>query len=134
MNPSIRARSAAAVAIVVCVVTLAAYRSTRQVDANAENGMFAPTVTATKTVAEVTGLSNGDGNADPGETLEYTITINNTAPPGAGNDATGVSLADTLQNITSLVPGSAIAAPIAVNDSFSALGNVSITVPLANSV
>ena len=85
-----------------------------------------PSITATKAVVDVLGTV--DGNADPGDTLEYTITINNGAAPGAGNDATGVAVSDALQNIQTLVGGSLVVSPIAINDTYASIGNVGINV------
>ncbi len=89
--------------------------------------LLAPSVTASKTVAFATGGdADGDGKADPGDTLQYLVTINNT---GAGaTDATGVTLADTLQSITTL-SGTVNVSPIAVNDSYNAIGNVQMVIP-----
>lgn len=89
-----------------------------------------PPIGATKTVGFAAGGDvDSDGKADPGDTLQYTVTITNGA-----TDATGVTINDTLQSITTLAAGSVIASPIAVNDSFSSIGNVGISVPMANGV
>ncbi|MGC1378890.1 MAG: cadherin-like domain-containing protein [Anaerolineales bacterium] len=84
-----------------------------------------PVISATKTDAFVTG--DGDGKADPGETIRYTTTITNNAAPGPGNDATGVTLNDIIDIHTSLVGGSIKVSPFAVNDTYTAIGNVSIS-------
>ena len=84
-----------------------------------------PTVTATKVVAFAPGGDvDGDGKADPGDTLLYTVTVNNTAAPGAGNDATGVSITDTLSSVTTLVGGSTLVSPIVGADAYNVTGNV----------
>jgi hypothetical protein len=85
---------------------------------------FAPTVSATKTDALVTDV-DGDFLADPGDTLKYTVNINNGGPDAA----TGVTFTDTVDPNTNFVPGSLTATPVAVDDSYSALGNVRISVP-----
>ena len=82
---------------------------------------FAPTVTATKSVA-LTGDVDLDGKADPGDTLTYTVTITD-----AGMDATGMMFSDTIDANTTLVPGSVNTSPIAFDDSYTAIGNVSIS-------
>ncbi|HEX3146069.1 MAG TPA: Ig-like domain-containing protein, partial [Pyrinomonadaceae bacterium] len=82
-----------------------------------------PTVTATKTDALFTDLDN-DGKADPGDTLKYTVTITAT-----GADATGVQFTDTLDPNTTFVAGTLMTTPLARNDSYSATGNVRISVP-----
>jgi len=86
---------------------------------------FAPVITATKVDALIS--DDGDGKADPGTTekIEYTVTISNTGT----TDATNVQFTDTIDPHTTLVGGSITTQPIAVNDSYSALGNVRIQVP-----
>jgi hypothetical protein len=91
---------------------------------------FAPVITATK----IDALINDDGdlkadptNGIPGTTekIEYTVTISNTGT----TDATNVVYSDTIDAHTTLVGGSITTQPIAVNDTFSAIGNVRIQVP-----
>ncbi len=89
---------------------------------NAIAAMFAPVITATKT-ASPSALVN------PGGTITYTVTIGNTSM-----DATGVNFSDTIDANTTLVAGSLKASPVAVNDSYTAIGNVRIQVPAANGV
>ena len=86
-----------------------------------------PVISATKTDTFIGG--DGDGKADPGETIRYTTTISNTAVPGPGNDATGVTLNDIIDIHTTLVGGSLKVSPLAVNDAYTAIGNVSISQP-----
>jgi hypothetical protein len=81
-------------------------------------------VTATKTDSLV-GDVNGNNVANPGDTLKYTVTITN---PG-GTDATGVAFNDTPDPNTALVPGSVMTTPLALSDSYQAIGNVQITIP-----
>src|SRR3954464_3305232 len=52
----------------------------------------APAITATETLTDPNTIAgnNGDGNAQPGETLLATVTITNT-----GTDATGITLSDS---------------------------------------
>ena len=64
-----------------------------------------PTISATKTYTP-------SGNANPGDTLMYSIVISNTGTM----DALGVTLTDTIDPNTTLVAGSVIASPIAVDD------------------
>src|SRR5882724_2164487 len=82
----------------------------------------APTVTATKTDSLFADADN-DSQADPGDTIKYTVNIN-----ASGQDATGVTFMDTVDPNTTFVPGSLTATPVAVDDSYSALGNVRISV------
>src|SRR2546423_13157872 len=68
---------------------------------------FAPTITATKSHMPA-------GNANPGDTLTYTVVITNSGT----SDATGVNFSDTIDPNTTLVAGSVIASPIANDDSY----------------
>jgi hypothetical protein len=86
---------------------------------------FAPSLTATKVDALVG--DDGDGNAEPGEGIMYTVTISNGGP----DPATNVNFTDTIDANTTFVPGSLAASPIAVNDSYQTIGNVQIQVPAA---
>src|ERR1044072_4072534 len=83
---------------------------------------LAPTVTATKTDSLFTDV-DGDLQADPGDTLKYSVNINS-----SGEDATGVTFTDTVDPNTAFVPGSLTATPVAVDDSYSATGNIRISV------
>jgi len=68
------------------------------------------------------------GKANPGDTINYTVTITNTGDAAA----TGVTFTDNVDTNTSLVNGSVSTQPLAFNDNFSALGNVQIDVPVAS--
>ena len=92
------------------------------------NTVLAPTVTATKTDSLFTDV-DGDLQADPGDTLKYTVSIS-----ASGEDATGVTFTDTVDPNTAFVGGSLTATPVAVNDSYAATGNVRITVPAGSGV
>ncbi|HZJ22725.1 MAG TPA: DUF11 domain-containing protein, partial [Anaerolineales bacterium] len=61
----------------------------------------APTILATMTDAFV-GVHDGDGKADPGETIEYTAVIQNSG----ADPATGVTFNDIIDLNTTLVDGS----------------------------
>jgi CSLREA domain-containing protein len=65
-------------------------------------------VTATKTAALTATANNGDGKADPGDTINYTVTLSNTS----GSDATGLSFNDLFDSHTTFVPGSIKSTPI----------------------
>ena len=82
--------------------------------------LAAPSLTATKTDAFAD--PDGDGKAEPGQTITYTVTITNSGP----DDATGVVFNDTVDANTTLVPGSVKTQPVATGDSYSVLGNVRI--------
>ena len=84
--------------------------------------LVAPTVSASKTDALFTDV-DGDSQADPGDTLKYTVAISAT-----GEDATGVTFTDTVDPNSAFVPGSLTATPVAVDDSYAATGNVRISI------
>ncbi|HWO02277.1 MAG TPA: HYR domain-containing protein [Blastocatellia bacterium] len=84
---------------------------------------FAPNMTATKS-------HTPSGSVHPGDTLTYTVVITNAGT----TDATGVNFSDTIDPNTTLVGGSLIASPIAVNDSYNTIGNVNISVPVGQGV
>src|SRR5215207_7097660 len=84
----------------------------------------APLITATKTDAFP---SHPSGQAEPGDTITYTVQINN-----GGTDATGVVFNDTVDANTTFVPGSITTTPVAIDDTYSAIGNVQINVPAAS--
>lgn len=80
-----------------------------------------PTITATK--ADSFTDAAGDG-ADLGQTIDYTVTVTNTA----GTDATTVAFNDTIDPNTTFVGGSVIASAVAVNDIYpqTVIGNLNI--------
>ncbi len=78
-----------------------------------------PSLTATKT--DSFADPDGDGKAEPGDTITYNVTITNN-----GTDATNVTFTDTVDANTTLVPGSVATQPIASDDSYNVLGNVQI--------
>ena len=80
---------------------------------------LAPSLSATKT--DSFADPDGDGKAEPGDTITYNVTITNN-----GTDATNVQFTDTIDANTTLVPGSLATQPIASNDSYNVLGNVRI--------
>ncbi len=73
---------------------------------------------------------DGDSRADPGDTLGYSLTVENTGDTTASN----VALSLPLDANTSLVAGSLKATPMAVNDAFAALGNTTLTIGTASGV
>ncbi|MGB2914052.1 MAG: Ig-like domain-containing protein, partial [Pyrinomonadaceae bacterium] len=81
-----------------------------------------PTIAATMTAAPTTDIGGNGAFVNPGDTLEYTVSINNT-----GQQANGVVFTDNLTdaNLT-LVPGSVKASPIAFDDTYPVTGNVRI--------
>lgn len=91
------------------------------------NAAVGPVVTATKTASFP---DHGNGKALAGDTITYAVRITNSGD----QDATGVHFSDTLDPNTTLVAGSLTNTPLAVNDSYSAIGNVRISVPAAQGV
>ena len=63
--------------------------------------------------------NDGDGVADPGDTLRYSVGIGNFT----NQDLTNVQFADPLVDST-LVPGSINVSPLAVNDAVNTFGNI----------
>jgi uncharacterized repeat protein (TIGR01451 family) len=83
-----------------------------------------PSLTATKT--DSFPDPDGDGKAEPGDTITYTVQITNN-----GTDAANVVFSDTVDPNTTLVPGSVATQPIASGDTYSVLGNMRIQPPAA---
>lgn len=92
--------------------------NTRQTPAVASN-----TIEATKTDTLLVDR-DGDGRADPGDTLRYTVAVTNTG----STDATGVKITDSIDSNTTLVPGSERISPLAFDDSYNALRNTRLDV------
>ncbi len=89
---------------------------------------MAPSITATKVFALV-GTDTGPTGPSPTDVLEYTVVITNAA---GAMDATGTKFTDTVDPNTTLVPGSVKTSVVAINDAYSTVGNVSISVPAAS--
>src|SRR5688572_5425022 len=95
------------------------------------------TTAAGETATKVDTLINdvdGDGVADPGDTIGYTVTITN----GSGIDMTNVVYTDTIDANTTLVAGSVEVAALAVDDTYGVVtsGTLNVSAPgvLANDV
>ena len=73
---------------------------------------LAPSITAT--LADSFTDADGDNKAEPGQTVNYTVVINNGGP----DPATGVTYSEMVDPITTLVSGSVHAAPLAVNETY----------------
>lgn len=119
-------RSSFVMLIFVCAL-LAVLSNGRKAEVSSTESAILPPVTATNVVTitndGVPAAEPADGKADPGEILEYTVTVSN-----GGTDATGVQLSSTLQNITTFVGGSVAVSPAAGNDTLpvNVTGNVAI--------
>ncbi|MET0554960.1 MAG: Ig-like domain-containing protein [Vicinamibacteria bacterium] len=66
-----------------------------------------------------------DGQADPGDTLSYDVRIDNAA---GGTSAGSVVFADPLDPNLTLVPGSINVSPLALDETYQAIGHVTLTV------
>jgi hypothetical protein len=96
----------------------------------------APAITTSLTAAEISatktdtivGDTLGDGKAQAGDTVKYTITVQNNS---ATETATGVVLNDTVDTHTTIVTDSIHAQPQARNDSYNAVGNTLLEAGLA---
>src|SRR5215213_9674475 len=95
----------------------------RMKNASAFSPVAGPILTATKT-------DNTSAAVNPGDTIMYTITIQNTGP----DPATGVQFTDTIDANTTLDAASVKTTPVAVDDAYTALGNVGIVVPAGQGV
>lgn len=73
---------------------------------------------------------NSAGRVIPGNNVQYSIQVRNTG----GAAATGVTLTNPTPTNTTLVPGSLRTTCLAINDVYTALGNVSITIPAGGGV
>ncbi len=89
---------------------------------------FVPSITATK-IATQFGTDLGTAGPTPGDVLRYVVVIKNAV---GAMDATAVQFTDQIDANTTLVPGSLVSAPIAIDDSYSTVGNTSISVPAAS--
>jgi len=83
---------------------------------------MAVSISPTKTDAFIGG--DGDGKADPGETIEYTVNI----PNSGDSDAIDVTYEDTIDPNTTLVAGSLNVSPLAWDDSYETIGNTLLDV------
>lgn len=86
-----------------------------------------PGISATNTYA----ITNDVGltGASAGDELEYTVTISN-----AGTVANGVVFTDQIDINTTLVPGSVKVSPIAVEETYTTIGNVGLDIPAGSGV
>ncbi len=100
-------------------------------EVNSVSSLLAPAITATKSFVLLES-EGGSAGPTPGDILKYTVVINNGATAGAENNATGVIFTDQIDANTTLVPGSLKSGPVAIDDSYSTVGNVSIAVPVGS--
>jgi uncharacterized repeat protein (TIGR01451 family) len=81
-----------------------------------------PTLTAVQSTVLTTDV-DGDGVADPGDTLTTSVVITNTS----ATDATGVSFTETLDHLT-LVAGKINVSPLAFDHSYTTVSNTQLIV------
>lgn len=109
--------------LIVCLVTMLMLRDSQA----------APVIKATKT-DQLFIDNNLNGTPDSGDTLKYTVVITNLGT----TDALGVLFSDLLDTNTTLIPGSVMTTPLALDDAYSAIGNIQISIAapgvLANDV
>jgi uncharacterized repeat protein (TIGR01451 family) len=85
--------------------------------------LLAPAISASK--RDVLQIDvNGNSQANPGDTIRYTVHITNTGP----DPATGVAFNDTIDANTTLIAGSVNVSPLARDDSYTAVGNTLLEV------
>ena len=85
-------------------------------------------ITATQ-AAQLAEDVDGDGVADPGDTLAFSVTIEN----DGDTDAIDLEFAENLEGVT-LVPGSINVSPIAFDDAYSVAGNIQVTIAAGSGV
>lgn len=73
-----------------------------------------PTAIVSATKTDSFPDPDGDGKAEPGDTITYDVNVSNTG----ASDATGVQFNDTVDPNTTLVPGSLRVSPLAFADSY----------------
>ncbi|HLM57947.1 MAG TPA: Ig-like domain-containing protein, partial [Pyrinomonadaceae bacterium] len=79
-------------------------------------------VTATKT--DSFPDPDGDGKAEPGDTITYDVNVAN----ASATDATGVVFSDTIDPNTTLVAGSLRVSPLAFADSYNATRDIALSI------
>ncbi|CAG0931221.1 Collagenase ColH [Thermoflexales bacterium] len=95
---------------------------------NAPQAPNAVNIVATKRDAVVNDV-DGDGRADPGDTLRYTVVITNSGD----TDAASVVFNDTIDDNT-VLSGTLKSTPLARNDAYTAVGNVRISLAAGSGV
>ena len=118
-------RVVAIIATALCIVGVFTLRS-RFVSQASETAVLAPIITTTNVDSIITSV-DGDGRADPGDTLQYTVTIANGGVTSPIDDAMAVLFTSTIAANETLVPGSLTVTPIAGNDAYTATGNIPAT-------
>ncbi len=92
-------------------------------DVPSRPALAATGVTATQTDMLLVDV-NGDRRVDPGDTLRYTVVIDN----GSAADLSGLTLDEVLDPHTTLVPGSLRFGPLAYPDSYAANHDLALAI------
>jgi uncharacterized repeat protein (TIGR01451 family) len=83
----------------------------------------APTIITATKIDSFTD-PDGDGKAEPGQTITYDVNVANSG----ASDATGVNFSDTIDPNTTLVPGSLRVSPLAFADSYNATKDIALSI------
>jgi hypothetical protein len=83
----------------------------------------APTIVTATKIDSFTD-PDGDGKAEPGQTITYDVNVANSG----ASDATGVNFSDTIDPNTTLVPGSLRVSPLAFADSYNATKEIALSI------
>ncbi|HWS55460.1 MAG TPA: Ig-like domain-containing protein [Pyrinomonadaceae bacterium] len=89
-----------------------------------------PGITATK--VDTFDNTDGDGKAEPGQDINYAVTVANNLP--GATDATGVQFTDDIDANAALDAGSVTMSPLALNDTYSATKDTQLVVADADGV
>jgi uncharacterized repeat protein (TIGR01451 family) len=84
-----------------------------------------PAAIITATKSDSFADPDGDGKAEPGDTVTYDVNVANSG----ASDATGVNFNDTIDPNTTLVPGSLKVSPLAFADSYNASKDIALSIP-----
>ncbi|MBK9051530.1 MAG: cadherin-like domain-containing protein [Chloroflexi bacterium] len=113
-------------AIVLSLVMFSLVNASSPLASAPKTFAFAPqavTITATKTDTLLIDV-DGDTNADPGDTLQYSIVVANSGDTN-GLNTTFTDITDDTE--VTVVAGSLRATPMGVNDTYNVIGNTHIT-------
>ena len=101
-------------------------KNSMQQQPNAPNAA-AITATLTDSFPDV----DANGKVNPGDAITYLATINNNGAVSPADDALNLAYNATLDPNTTLIAGSVHASPIAINDSYTTVGNTLLAIGVA---
>jgi hypothetical protein len=122
-----RLRLVALFVFIAIVAVMSGTKLGRSADAQdaKKRAALAPNVSSSMTAALAPGGdATGNGVVNPGDTVRYTVTIDNAQ---GATDALNTVFTDTLDPNLTLVPGSLKVAPLAADDPMNVYGNVGIS-------